>query len=69
MLRYLRRFTRLDVERRARVLRRLETHRIEAIRVGFWALRTLAFLGYYGRPEVGERIGYRPDPGGWEAWR
>ena len=37
------------------------------LRRGFWGLRTLVFLGYYGRPEIGGRIGYQPrrqgDPG------
>jgi hypothetical protein len=30
------------------------------LRKGFWGLKTLVFLAYYGRPEVGAAIGYRP---------
>ncbi len=69
LLRYGRPFTSLDPARRARVLGYLQDHRIGLIRVGFWGLRTLALLGYYGRPAGAEAIGYRPDPRGWEAVR
>ncbi len=30
------------------------------VRKGFWGLKTLIFMGYYGRPEVGEAIHYTP---------
>lgn len=69
LLRYGRPFTRLDATRRARVLRRLENHRVRLVRVGFWGLRTLALLGYYGRSEAATAIGYAPHPKGWEAFR
>jgi len=67
LVRYGRTFAGLGDEQRSRVLRYLQNHPIERIRCGFWGLRTLAFLGYYGRPEGAEAIGYRPDPRGWEA--
>lgn len=67
--RYGHSFTSLSVERRARVLSYLQDHRIELIRCGFWGLRTLAFLGYYGRREAVQAIGYAPDPRGWEGSR
>jgi len=67
VVRYGRTFTALGDEQRSRVLRYLQNHPVERIRCGFWGLRTLAFLGYYGRPEGAHAIGYRPDPRGWEA--
>jgi len=69
VLRHGRRFTSLDPERRVRVLTHLQDHSIEIIRCGFWGLRALAFLGYYGRAEALRAIGYSPDPRGWEARR
>jgi hypothetical protein len=67
VVRYGRTFAALGDEQRSRILRYLQDHPVERIRCGFWGLRTLAFLGYYGRPEVAHAIGYRPDPRGWEA--
>jgi hypothetical protein len=67
ILRYGRRFTRLSPRRRRRVLARLERHPIRVVRVGFWGLRALALLGYYGRPAASGAIGYRPHARGWEA--
>jgi hypothetical protein len=69
VLRYGRTFVALPDEQRSRVLRYLQDHQLERIRCGFWGLRTLAFLGYYGRPEGARAIGYVPDPRGWEAAR
>lgn len=65
VLRYGRSFTSLSHERRMQVLGYLQEHRIELIRCGFWGVRTLAFLGYYGRPETVKAIGYAADPRGW----
>ncbi len=67
VVRYGHTFAGLPDEQRSRVLRYLQDHPVERIRCGFWGLRTLAFLGYYGRPEGAHAIGYRPDPRGWEA--
>jgi hypothetical protein len=67
VVRYGRTFASLGEEQRSRVLCYLQDHRVERIRCGFWGLRTLAFLGYYGRPEGAQAIGYAPDPRGWEA--
>ncbi|MFQ5791460.1 MAG: hypothetical protein ACE5JI_13390 [Acidobacteriota bacterium] len=64
---YGRPFTSLDIRRRTRFLSYLESHPIRVIRVGFWGLRTLVMLGYYGQPMVARAIGYRPDPRGWDA--
>lgn len=67
VVRFGRSFSRLREEQRSRVLRHLQDHPVERIRCGFWGLRTLAFLGYYGRPEAARAIGYGPDARGWEA--
>ncbi|KPJ93057.1 MAG: hypothetical protein AMS18_06100 [Gemmatimonas sp. SG8_17] len=67
LLRYGRRFTSLDSTRRHQFLTSLQASRVERVRVGFWGLRTLALLGYYGRPAAAARIGYRPHACGWEA--
>ena len=67
ILRHGRPFTSLDLAQRTKLLERLQNHRVDSIRVGLWGLRTLALLGYYGRPEAAGAIGYRPDPRGWEA--
>jgi hypothetical protein len=60
-------FTSLDPARRARFLSTLEDHPLHLIRKGFFGLRTLALLGYYGRHEAARAIGYAADPRGWEA--
>lgn len=62
-----RRLTRLAPSGRARFLRRLQEHSLRPIRLGFWGVRTLAFLGYYGRDAAALEIGYRPHPRGWKA--
>jgi hypothetical protein len=69
VVRYGRTFAALGDEQRSRVLRHLQDHPVERIRCGFWGLRTLALLGYYGRPEGAHAIDYAPDPRGWEAVR
>jgi len=69
VFRYGRRFTSLSAERRMQVLCYLQDHRLEVVRCGFWGLRTLVLLGYYGRPEGVQTTGYAADPRGWEALR
>ena len=69
VFRYGRRFTSLRAEQRMQVLSYLQDHRLEIVRCGFWGLRTLALLGYYGRPEGVQATGYAADPRGWEALR
>jgi hypothetical protein len=69
VFRYGKTFTTLDPARRARFLSTLEDHPVQLIRKGFFGLRTLALLGYYGRPEAARAIGYAADPRGWEALR
>jgi hypothetical protein len=69
VFRYGRAFTSLNADKRTRVLSQLQDHPVELIRCGFWGLRTLAFLGYYGRPEAWRAIGYAPDSLGWGVLR
>ncbi len=67
LARYGRRFTNLDAAQGTEFLAGMQDHRVALIRIGFWGLRTLALLGYYGRPAAAEAIGYRPHPLGWQA--
>jgi hypothetical protein len=69
VFRYGRSFTSLSTDKRTRVLSHLQDHRIELVRCGFWGLRTLAFLGFYGRADATQAIGYAADPRGWDASR
>lgn len=69
VFRYGRRFTSLSAEQRVQVLCYLQDHRLAVVRCGFWGLRTLSLLGYYGRPEGVQATGYAADPRGWEVLR
>jgi hypothetical protein len=69
LLRYGRRFSRLDAVRRARLLGSWQTASLLLLRRGVWGLRTLVLMGYYGRPTAAGAIGYRADARGWEARR
>jgi hypothetical protein len=69
VFRYGRSFTALDLPSRERFLSYLQDHPIQKVRSGFWGLRTLALLGYYGRPEAAQAVGYTPDVRGWDAPR
>ncbi len=69
LLRLGRPFTSLSPLQRERFLRSLQEHPLGTIRLGFWGLRTLALLGYYGRSDAARSVGYLPDPAGWEAAR
>ncbi len=69
VLRYGRRFTGLDASRRLRFLEALQDAPVLLLRRGIWGVRTLAFIGYYERPEAQVAIGYRADARGWEARR
>jgi hypothetical protein len=69
VFRFGRRFASLQPAQRARFLSGLENHPVQLIRSGFWGLRALVLLGYYGRPEAAVAIGYAASPSGWEARR
>lgn len=67
LLRFGRRFSALDLDRRTRVLSALERSPLLLLRRGFWGLRTLLYMGFYTRPEAASALGYRADPRGWGA--
>ncbi len=67
VFRYGRSFTSLSAEHQMRVLCYMQNHRIELARCGFWGIRTLAFLGYYGSSKAVQAIGYAADARGWET--
>ena len=63
-IRYGRPFERLSPDRQDAVLAWLQDAPAAKLRAGFWGLKTLAFLGYYGRAEAPETINYRPSHDG-----
>jgi len=67
LLRYGRTFRSLDGERRTRFLSAVQDAPLLLLRRGFWGLRTLVFMGYYGRPAAAAEIGYRASLLGWES--
>jgi hypothetical protein len=69
VLRHGRRFTRLDLKDQSRFLTALENAPLLVLRRGFWGLRTLLLMGYYGRLGAAREIGYRASTGGWAARR
>jgi len=69
LLRHGRRLSQLDLARRTSFLDRLQRAPFLLLRRGFWGVRTLILMGYYGRPAAVAEIGYRADARGWEARR
>ncbi|HET9984337.1 MAG TPA: hypothetical protein VFQ38_12145 [Longimicrobiales bacterium] len=69
LARYGRTLTSLDVARRSVILRSVQDSPALVLRRGLWGVRTLVFMGYYGRAAAAAEIGYRADPRGWEARR
>jgi hypothetical protein len=65
VLRYGRRFPSLDPASQARFLGAVERSPLLLLRRGFWGLRTLVYMGYYGRPAAAA-VGYRAHIRGWE---
>lgn len=63
----LRPFTSLHAEQRATYLHSLERSPLALVRRGTWGLRTLVFMGYYGRPSAAAAVGWRGDARGWAA--
>lgn len=55
---------RLDSVRAERVLRWFQEAPIGKLRQGFWGLKTLIYMGYYGRNEVWPELGYAPSISG-----
>ncbi len=63
-LRYGRRFERLAPAKQDAVLRWFQDAPVRALRQGLWAVKTLVFMGFYGRNEAGAAIGYSPSSTG-----
>lgn len=51
-------FTRLDGQGQDQVLHRMMTSRVDGLRGGFEALKTLAALAYFSQPETWSKLGY-----------
>lgn len=60
LLCYGRTFDRLDGDRRSAVLRWFESCPIGLLRKGFWGLKVMVFMGFYGREASWGEIGYAP---------
>lgn len=60
VLRWGRTFRALDGDRQDRVLRWFQDGPVGLFRSGFWGLRTLVFMGFYGQRAVWQELGYAP---------
>ena len=60
LLRYGMPFDRLNPERQDAVLGWLEDCPVGLLRKGFWGLKSIVFMGYYGRSAAWQEIGYAP---------
>ena len=57
-------FENLRADRQDAVLRRFESCPVGLLRAGFWGLKVLIFMGYYGQPETNAVVGYAPERDG-----
>jgi hypothetical protein len=69
LFRFGRTFQSLDPAARTAFLLKIQNAPLLLLRRGFWGLRTLVFMGYYGREEARDAIGYRAGARGWELRR
>jgi hypothetical protein len=60
LLRFGKSFERLGPEQQDVFLRWLEDCPVRVFRQGFWGLKAFIFMGYYGQPELWQKIGYAP---------
>jgi hypothetical protein len=51
----------LRTTRQDTVLRFFEDCPVSLLRKGFWGLKTMVFMGYYGQPETNLLVGYTPE--------
>ncbi len=51
-------------ERQDAVLRWFENCPVGLLRKGFWGLKAMVFMGYYGQPETNRLVGYAPETDG-----
>jgi len=61
VLRWGKPFEKLDGPRQDAMLRFFHDGPVDAFRKGFWGLKALIFMGYYGREEAWAEVGYEPD--------
>jgi hypothetical protein len=54
----------LSPERQDAVLRWFEDCPVGILRKGFWGLKAMIFMGYYGQPETNALVGYAPERDG-----
>jgi hypothetical protein len=54
------RLDRLSPEKQARALSWFEDFPVGLVRTGFWGVKTLVFMGYYGQPEIAQGLDYNP---------
>ena len=66
-VRHGRGLTALPARDTTRLLESLSRSKLLLLRRGIWGVRTLAFMGYYARPEAGRAIGYQASAAGWSA--
>ncbi|MHA1569291.1 MAG: hypothetical protein ACTSXZ_07465 [Alphaproteobacteria bacterium] len=60
VLRYGRPLDRLPAAKQINVMRWFQNAPLLLLRRGFWGLKTLVFVGYYGGTGVEEKIGFTP---------
>jgi hypothetical protein len=60
VLRFGRPFDRLATAPQDRFLRWLQECPVGLFQRGFWGVKVLVFMGYYGQPETWSEIGYAP---------
>lgn len=64
VVRYGRPFERLFADQQDAVLGWFQDAPAHRLRRGFWGVKTLIYMGYYGRPEIGHEIAYHPSRSG-----
>lgn len=61
MLRFGSPLEKLRSDRQDAVLRWFEDCPVGLFRKGFWGLKAMVFMGYYGQPETNALVGYAPE--------
>jgi len=69
LLRFGGRLDHLAPERQTRALTWFEDFPLGVVRTGFWGVKTLVFLGYYGQPEIARAVAWTPSRTGNEKLR
>jgi hypothetical protein len=61
LVRYGSSLDKLRAERQDAVLRWFEDCPVGLLRKGFWGLKAMIYMGYYGQPETNRLVGYAPE--------